>query len=58
MKLDPAPGPQTVHRLEVTRRDLQTLLKKLDSPLGIPKLIDPENMIVISAVEDPLEIKE
>lgn len=41
--------------VELTRRNLQALLDKLDDPLSARTLIDGERQIMVRAVEDPLE---
>ena len=38
--------------LELTRRNLETLLAKLDDPLSQRTLIDPDNRIFVRAVEN------
>lgn len=38
--------------LELTRRNLETLLAKLDDPASARELIDPENKIIVKAVEN------
>lgn len=43
---------QTMPVLELTRRNLQSLLEKLDDPLSRRSLIDPENKIMVRAVEN------
>ncbi|WP_396911360.1 hypothetical protein [Mycolicibacterium sp.] len=44
-----------IHRaggvVELTRRNLQTLLAKLDDPLSLRALVDPDDNILIRAVE-------
>jgi hypothetical protein len=39
-------------RLEVTRRNLETLLGKLDDPVSERALIDSDNQIIVIAVEN------
>lgn len=41
-----------IHGLELTRRNLQTLLDKLDDPKSEKMLIDPDWRIAVKAVED------
>lgn len=56
MKYTEAPkvaGRLTLARLELTRRNLETLLEKLDDPLSQRTLIDPDNKIAVTAVVDP-----
>lgn len=38
--------------LELTRRNLTTLLAKLDDPISARMIIDPDNIIAVRAVED------
>lgn len=38
--------------LELTRRNLQALLDKLDDPLSARMIVDPDRNIVVRAVED------
>lgn len=38
--------------LELTRRNLETLLAKLDDPLSARRLVDPDNRVEVRAVED------
>lgn len=52
MKFTPAPTMGCLHELELTRRNLQTLLDKLDDPLSERMLLDPSRQIVVKAVED------
>lgn len=40
------------HTVELTRRNLETLLAKLDDPLSARTLIDPDEKIAVLAVED------
>jgi hypothetical protein len=41
-----------IHHLELTRRNLTTLLAKLDDPLSARSLMDGEGRVVVTAVED------
>jgi hypothetical protein len=52
MKFIPAPEGYKLHRLELTRRNLEALLKKLDDPLSARALLDPDTTIIVSAVEN------
>jgi len=54
MKFEQAPeNPWRVPlRLQLTRRNLETLLAKLDDPASNRTLIDPDNQILVMAVED------
>lgn len=52
MKFIPAEDGQVLHRLELTRRNLETLLAKLDDPLSNRKLIDPDWHIIVGAEEE------
>jgi hypothetical protein len=58
MKFVPAGEGRKLHRLELSRRNLEILLKKLDDPLSGVGLVDPDNRIIVGAVEthDCLEI--
>jgi hypothetical protein len=38
--------------LELTRRNLETLLMKLDDPLSHRTLLDPDGVILVRAVEN------
>lgn len=38
--------------LELTRRNLETLLAKLDDPLSQRTLLDPDDKVYVRAVED------
>jgi hypothetical protein len=49
---DPWPTYGGLPRLELTRRNLQSLLEKLDDPKSARTLVDPENKIIVTAVED------
>lgn len=40
------------YRLELTRRNLMTLLAKLDDPISDRTLIDPDELVMVVAVED------
>ena len=51
MKFIPAENGQVLHRLELTRRNLQVLLAKLDDPLSKRTLADPDWHIIVSATE-------
>lgn len=44
--------PDGLVGLELTRRNLRTLLDKLDDPLSNRMLIDPDWRIAVRAVED------
>jgi hypothetical protein len=50
MKFNPDAEPWPV--LELTRRNLETLLAKLDDPLSQRTLIDDQHLIMVVAVED------
>lgn len=52
MKFTPAENGLVLHRLELTRRNLETLLAKLDDPLSKRSLVDPDWHIIVSASED------
>lgn len=52
MKFTPAEEGQVLHRLELTRRNLEALLAKLDDPLSKRALVDPDWHIVVNATED------
>lgn len=41
-----------LHLVELTRRNLLTLLVKLDEPSGQRTIIDPDNKVKVRAVED------
>lgn len=43
---------QGLHSLELTRRNLQALLDKLDDPDSARTLVDPDWEIRVTAVED------
>lgn len=43
--------------VEMTRRNLEVLLRKLDDPASLCTLIAPENGIAIRAVEDAVHYK-
>lgn len=47
---DPLRGD--IHVLELTRRNLETLLSKLDDPISRCTLVDPDNSIAVKAVGD------
>lgn len=49
MKFIPADGQ---HMLELSRRNLETLLEKLDDPNSARTLISPGGEIAVRAVED------
>lgn len=51
MKFIPADDGQQLHRLELTRRNLQVLLAKLDDPLSARQIVDPDWRIIVGAVE-------
>ena len=55
MKFIPAEDGQVLHKLELTRRNLEVLLAKLDDPLSHAALKDPDWHIVVNAVEDHVE---
>lgn len=55
MKFIPAEEGQVLHRLELTRRNLEILLAKLDDPLSARSLKDPDWHIVVTATEDHVE---
>lgn len=38
--------------LELTRRNLETLLAKLGDPLSLKMLMDPDGILIVKAVED------
>lgn len=46
-------GDAGMHTIELTRRNLQTLLDKLDDPASKRTLIDPDWRLAVKAVEDP-----
>jgi hypothetical protein len=54
MKFTPLPleemPPGPAFRLELTRRNLETLLAKLDDPLSVKTLTDPTGVIAVVAV--------
>ena len=52
MKFVPAAEGQVLHRLELTRRNLEVLLAKLDDPLSQRQLLDPDLYVVVAAKED------
>lgn len=43
--------------LELTRRNLETLLEKLDDPNSVRILIDPADQIAVRAVENDVHYK-
>lgn len=43
---------KTLPTLELSRRNLETLLAKLDDPLSARTLIDPDHRIAVMAVEN------
>jgi hypothetical protein len=45
-------GPGFAPRLELTRRNLEVLLAKLDDPLSERTLLDPDGVIYVTAVEN------
>lgn len=49
--VDTRDGEQ-LHLLELTRRNVQTLLDKLDDPKSNRALVDPDGQIVLRVVED------
>jgi hypothetical protein len=49
MKFIPSDDTPT---LELTRRNLETLLAKLDDPKSLRTLLDPDEHIYVRAVED------
>jgi hypothetical protein len=52
--------PEVEHELpvvELTRRNLNALLAKLDDPLSHRTLLDPDCQIAVRAVEDPEHYK-
>ncbi len=55
MKFIPAEDGQVLHRLELSRRNLEILLAKLDDPLSKRQLVDPDWHIVVAATEDAVE---
>lgn len=44
--------------VELTRRNLMTLLAKLDDPLSARSLIDPDGFVMVRAVEDEEHYKD
>lgn len=52
MKFDEREPHQELHYLELTRRNLETLLAKLDDPLSNRTLIDRDDQIAVKAVEN------
>ncbi|OMC55428.1 hypothetical protein A5747_13650 [Mycobacterium sp. IS-836] len=52
MKLIEAEGIGHVHVLELTRRNLEVLLAKLDDPLSQKTLVAPGGRIAVKAVEN------
>lgn len=55
MKFIPAEDGQVLHRLELTRRNLEVLLAKLDDPLSKRQLVDPDWHVIVAATEDHIE---
>lgn len=55
MKFIPAENGQILHRLELTRHNLEVLLAKLDDPLSQRKLVDPDWHVLIEATEEHVE---
>jgi hypothetical protein len=47
-----APGEPSIPCLELTRRNLEALLAKLDDPSSARTLIDPDGKIAVRAVEN------
>jgi len=56
MKFDPKAEPWPT--LELTRRNLEALLAKLDDPLSQRALLDPDHQILVIAVEDSDHYKD
>lgn len=52
MKFIPAADGQELHTLELTRRNLEVLLAKLDDPLSQRTLRDPDWHVMVRAVEN------
>lgn len=52
MKYIPDAEPWPV--VELTRRNLQALLDKLDDPASARTLLDPDHQIMVRAVEDDI----
>lgn len=52
MKFIPAEEGQVLHRLELTRRNLEILLAKLDDPLSKRQLVDPDWHVIVGATEE------
>lgn len=52
MKFIPAAEGQVLHRLELTRRNLEVLLAKLDDPLSQRQILDDVPVGIVAAVED------
>lgn len=52
MKFIEREEPRQFHMLELTRRNLEILLRKLDDPLSAATLVDGDNQIVVRAVEN------
>lgn len=52
MKFEERESHQTLHYLELTRRNLESLLAKLDDPLSNRMLIDLDDQIAVKAVEN------
>lgn len=53
MKFTPAlEGERLLHKIELTRRNLEVLLAKLDDPLSARTLVDPDWQISVHAVEN------
>lgn len=57
MKYIPAVDQTDLPTLELTRRNLQALLDKLDDPMSARSLIDGERKIVVTSVEDDAHYK-
>lgn len=55
MKFIPAEDGQVLHRLELSRRNLEILLAKLDDPMSKRQLVDPDWHIIVAATEDAVE---
>lgn len=49
--------PTDRFKLELTRRNLETLLAKLDDPLSVRTLVDPDDFIEVMAVENDAHYK-
>ena len=52
MRYIPADDDVPIPILELSRRNLQALLDKLDDPASVRILIDPDEQIAVRAVED------